>query len=83
MACKIDDTGLWRFGYGARVAMEEAELKAGLEKKLEILLPGAPKQGDYEVLRWSPFVMNNRCVEKMHVGRVLLAGDAAHLCNPM
>lgn len=83
MACKIDDTGLWRFGYGERVALDEKDLKAGIAAKLKVLLPGAPEEGEYEVLRWSPFVMNNRCVEKMHVGRVLLAGDAAHLCNPM
>lgn len=83
MACKIDDTGLWRFGYGERVGLEETDLKAGLAAKLEVLLPGGPKEGEYEVLRWSPFVMHQRCVEKMHVGRVLLAGDAAHLCNPM
>jgi len=83
MACKIDDPGLWRFGYAERVALDEKDLKAGLAAKLEVLLPGAPKEGEHEVLRWSPFVMNNRVVEKMHVGRVLLAGDAAHLCNPM
>ncbi|KIW13561.1 hypothetical protein PV08_08749 [Exophiala spinifera] len=83
MACKIDNTGLWRFGYGERRALGENDLMEGRAAKMERLLPGSPKEGEYEVLRWSPFVMNNRCVEKMHVGRVLLAGDAAHLCNPM
>lgn len=28
------------------------------------------------------FKIHNRCVKTMRVGRVLLAADAAHLCNP-
>lgn len=54
-----------------------------LPQKLETILPGHPKPEDYELVRFSPFTMNQRCAERMRVGRVLLAGDAAHLCNPM
>lgn len=31
---------------------------------------------------FSPYSMHQRCVEKMRVGRVLLAGDSAHITNP-
>jgi len=31
---------------------------------------------------YSPYSMHQRCVEKMRVGRVLLAGDSAHVTNP-
>lgn len=65
------------------MSLSAEQLRSRLPKKFEILLPGHPKPEDYEVLRFSPFVMHQRCVEKMRNGRILLAGDAAHLCNPM
>lgn len=48
----------------------------------EKLLPGHPKPGDYKVTQTDQFRIHNRCVDKMRVGRVLLAADAAHVCNP-
>jgi len=46
------------------------------------LLPGSPQPGDYEITQTDHFRIHNRCVEKMRVGRILLAADAAHVCNP-
>ncbi|KIW38763.1 uncharacterized protein PV06_09708 [Exophiala oligosperma] len=83
LACRLDKKGLWRVAYGEPAGMNEAELRRRLAAKFETILPGNPKPGEYELSRWSPFVMHQRCVERMRVGRVLLAGDAAHLCNPM
>ena len=84
MICGISRADqLWRIAYGEVRGLSHEELRARLPEKFEKLLPGNPKPGDYEVVRFSPFVMHQRCVEKMRVGRVLLAGDAAHLCNPM
>ena len=34
------------------------------------------------MINWSPYKMHQRCATKFRVGRVLLAADAAHLCNP-
>ncbi|KEF54371.1 uncharacterized protein A1O9_09537 [Exophiala aquamarina CBS 119918] len=83
LACRLDKKGLWRVAYGEPAGLNVAQLRQGLAAKFETILPGNPKPGEYELLRWSPFVMHQRCVEKMRVGRMLLAGDAAHLCNPM
>ena len=40
--------------------------------------PKAP----YEVVQYSPYRVHERCAPTFRVGRVLLAGDAAHACNP-
>ncbi|MGE3301726.1 MAG: FAD-dependent oxidoreductase [Hyphomonadaceae bacterium] len=42
-----------------------------------------PNEGEGAQLDlFSPYSMHQRCVEKMRVGRVLLAGDSAHVTNP-
>src|SRR5271156_2083031 len=50
--------------------------------KYEIMLPGHPKPGDYKLDNISPYKIHQRCAERFRVGRFLLIGDAAHLCNP-
>jgi 2-polyprenyl-6-methoxyphenol hydroxylase-like FAD-dependent oxidoreductase len=49
----------------------------------EKILPGHPKPRDYRIERTNVHKIHSRCVEKMRVGRILLAADAAHVCNPM
>lgn len=86
MVCCIsraEDTELWRVVYGEPIGLSPEQLRARLPEKFEKILPGHPKPDDYEIVRFSPFTVHQRCVEKMRVGRVLLVGDAAHLCNPM
>lgn len=83
VVCRLESPDIWRIAYGEDMSLSAEQLRSRLPEKFEILLPGHPKPEDYEVLRFSPFVMHQRCVEKMRNGRILLAGDAAHLCNPM
>ena len=81
--CQITKEGIWRVSYGDDTRYSHEELRERLHKKLRILLPGDPSTDQYQVLRFSPYSIHQRCAENMRVGRVLLAGDAAHLCNPM
>lgn len=83
VVCRLESEGIWRIAYGEELGFSNEELRERLPKKFEEFLPGHPKPEEYEVLRFSPFVMHQRCVEKMRQGRILLSGDAAHLCNPM
>jgi len=46
------------------------------------MLPGHPDPADYRIEQTNQFRIHNRCVDSMRVGRVLLAADAAHVCNP-
>jgi len=73
---------VWRISYGELPGLSNEELMARQEWKFEQMLPGNPKPDEYKLLNKSPYKVHQRCVEKMRVGRVLLAADAAHLCNP-
>lgn len=83
MACRLEEPDLWRVAYGEVRGLTNEQLKERRVERLKKILPGNPSDGDYELLNWSPYVMHQRCAERMSMGRVLLAGDAAHLCNPM
>ncbi|KAJ4389345.1 hypothetical protein N0V93_006812 [Gnomoniopsis smithogilvyi] len=82
MAAKISHDGLWRISYGELPGLSNEELIARQPMKFEAMLPGNPKPGDYKVVSISPYKVHQRCVEAMAKGRVALAADAAHLCNP-
>jgi 2-polyprenyl-6-methoxyphenol hydroxylase-like FAD-dependent oxidoreductase len=74
--------GLWRVTYGDVPNLTRAEYLARRDKHFEAMFPGHPKPSEYRVEQTDQFRIHNRCVERMRVGRVLLAADAAHVCNP-
>lgn len=37
----------------------------------------------WKIIQWSPYIVNRRVAEHMRIGRVLLAGDAAHQNSPL
>jgi 2-polyprenyl-6-methoxyphenol hydroxylase-like FAD-dependent oxidoreductase len=82
MGAKITTDGLWRVSYGEDTKMTLDEVIAHQPAKYERMLPGNPKPGDYKILNINPYRIHQRCAEKFRVGRILLAADAAHLCNP-
>lgn len=67
-----DEPGLTREQYLERQPM-----------RFEQLLPGRPKPGDYKLVNINPYKMHQRLAPKLRVGRILLAADAGHLCNPL
>jgi 2-polyprenyl-6-methoxyphenol hydroxylase-like FAD-dependent oxidoreductase len=46
------------------------------------MFPGPKPIGEYKLELFSPYKLHQRCSSKFRVGNVLLAGDAAHACNP-
>jgi 3-(3-hydroxy-phenyl)propionate hydroxylase len=50
-----------------------------IERKLQRIVPRAER---YEVLQTRPYRIHQRVVDRYRVGRVILAGDAAHLNSP-
>jgi 2-polyprenyl-6-methoxyphenol hydroxylase-like FAD-dependent oxidoreductase len=50
-----------------------------IERKMQRIVPRAER---YEVLQTRPYRIHQRVVDHYRVGRVLLAGDAAHLNSP-
>ena len=73
--------GEWRVslypddGESAEAALEDD----ALERKLQRIVPRAQR---YEVLQKRPYRIHQRVVDRYRAGRVLLAGDAAHLNSP-
>jgi len=76
---RIDDSDLWRI-----TVMEDASLPLdGVPARMDAFYRTyAPGIGDYELVQYSPYRMHQRCADTMRVGRVVLAGDAAHITNP-
>ncbi|RFU29009.1 hypothetical protein B7463_g7319, partial [Scytalidium lignicola] len=82
MAAKITKDGLWRVTYGDEPGLTREQYIERQPMRFEQLLPGQPKQTDYKIVNISPYKMHQRCAPKLRLGRILLAADAAHLCNP-
>jgi hypothetical protein len=80
MAARISNDGLWRVAYGELPGLTREELIARQPMKFEAFLSGHPKpdSGAWKLANISPYKIHQRLAEKMRVGRILLAADAAH-----
>jgi len=76
---KITREGLWRCTYMEDAALRVESYGERIPAAYRHLLPGA---GGYELIQSSPYKMHQRCAETFRKGRVVLAGDAAHVTNP-
>jgi 3-(3-hydroxy-phenyl)propionate hydroxylase/6-hydroxy-3-succinoylpyridine 3-monooxygenase len=75
----LNGEGLWRCTY-----MEDATLpeETFLERLPRIYQTMVPDQDSYRLEQASPYRMHQRTAQRYRVGRVVLAGDAAHVTNP-
>ncbi|MEO6956298.1 MAG: FAD-dependent monooxygenase [Antricoccus sp.] len=62
----------------AEYSLEEDELAGGLDARIRHIVGDQP----YDIVWKSVYRFQSRIVDRMHVGRVLLAGDCAHLVAP-
>jgi hypothetical protein len=74
-----DDT--WRIDWQVPSGTDaEAERRSGgLERRIRMVIG---EETDYELAWMTAYRFHQRLVERFRVGRVLLAGDAAHLMSP-
>jgi 3-(3-hydroxy-phenyl)propionate hydroxylase len=74
--------GIWRAVFPGEPALPDEALLApdAIERAMQIILPRAEP---YEIRYKSVYRVHQRVAETFRVGRVLIAGDAAHLNNPM
>ncbi|KAJ6144343.1 hypothetical protein N7470_008238 [Penicillium chermesinum] len=82
MAARITKDGLYRVTYGDIPGLSKEEYIARQPARYREILPGNPRPGDYRITNISPYKMQQRCSPTFRVGRIVLAADAAHLCNP-
>jgi 2-polyprenyl-6-methoxyphenol hydroxylase-like FAD-dependent oxidoreductase len=78
---RIDNSGLWRVSYGEKPGLTHDEIKERMPWKFSEMFPGQ-KPPNYQLNQMSPYRLNQRCADTFRKGRTILAGDAAHLCNP-
>jgi 3-(3-hydroxy-phenyl)propionate hydroxylase/6-hydroxy-3-succinoylpyridine 3-monooxygenase len=76
---KLDETNLHRCTFSEDASLPETGIVERIRAYFDAVLPG-DKQ--YELVQYSPYRMHQRTVSSMRVGRVVLAGDAAHITNP-
>jgi 2-polyprenyl-6-methoxyphenol hydroxylase-like FAD-dependent oxidoreductase len=76
---KVDRHGLWRVTYGEDARLPEDGVKDRIANHYLALMPDG---GPYELEAFAPFRVHERSAPSFRAGRVLLAGDAAHVCNP-
>src|SRR6266568_892184 len=74
--------GLWRTVYPTDLAQSEQEIlsDAGVQARMQSFFP-SPEP--YEIVHRNLYVTHQRVAETFRKGRVLLAGDAAHVNNPI
>jgi 3-(3-hydroxy-phenyl)propionate hydroxylase len=74
--------GLWRTVYPTDPTQSEQEIlsDAGVQARMQSFFP-APRP--YEIVDRNLYVTHQRVAETFRKGRVLLAGDAAHVNNPI
>ena len=74
--------GLWRTVYPAKPDLSEAELMsdAAVQARMQKFFPASRP---YEIVHRNLYVTHQRVAETFRKGRVLLAGDSAHVNNPI
>jgi 2-polyprenyl-6-methoxyphenol hydroxylase-like FAD-dependent oxidoreductase len=74
---------VWRCAYGDDGSLTKEELKKWISGRLERILPLNPNPNEVEILQAQPYKVHQRAAATFVKGRVLLAGDAAHVNNPV
>jgi len=74
--------GLWRLAFPCDPGLPDDALldAAAVQKRMKAFLPS---NSDYEIRYQSIYRVHQRVASEWRHGRVLLAGDAAHLNNPL
>ena len=76
---KIDNEGLWRCTYCEDAYLPEEGVLERMPEYFKVVLS---RPQEYRLKMHSPYRMHQRAAERFRVGRVVLAGDAAHATNP-
>jgi 3-(3-hydroxy-phenyl)propionate hydroxylase len=72
--------GLWRAVFPTDIALSDDEVMndEAVQTRMQKFFP---KDGDYDIVHRNVYVINQRVASTFRLGRVLLAGDSAHLNN--
>ncbi len=79
VVARLGRENLWRVTYAEDAEISEDEVFARIPQHYATVFPG---KEPYRIDAWSPYRVQERAAPQFRVGRALLAGDAAHACNP-
>lgn len=79
VVARLGRDNLWRCTFGEDADLGEDDVMQRIPRRYAAILPGSEP---YEIVSARPYRVHERCAPTFRVGRVLLAGDAAHVCNP-
>ncbi|NGO43533.1 MULTISPECIES: FAD-dependent oxidoreductase [Streptomyces] len=74
-----DDTGLWRYTFAESRLLPEETISDRMSAVFKAVLPHG---ADPLLESWAASRVHERAAESFRSGRVVLAGDAAHVTNP-
>ena len=80
VVARLGRENLWRVTFEEDANLPEDDIPRRIAERYSVLLPD-PK-APYQIVAYSPYRVHERCAPTFRVGRTLLAGDAAHACNP-
>lgn len=74
--------GLWRTVFPTSTDLTEEQIMgdAAVQARMQKFFP---KDGDYDIVHRNIYRVHQRVAETFRKGRILLAGDAAHINNPI
>jgi len=72
---------LWRCTYREEGDLDDEGITSRMKVWMDAALPGESK--DFELVQFAPYRIHQRSANRFRVGRVLLAGDSAHITNPI
>lgn len=77
-----DDKGLWRAIFPTNVDESDNDVLSteGIETRMQKFFP---KKGHYDIVYANVYGVNQRVAKTFNKGRLVLAGDAAHVNNPI
>jgi 3-(3-hydroxy-phenyl)propionate hydroxylase/6-hydroxy-3-succinoylpyridine 3-monooxygenase len=79
VVAKVRQDGLWRVTWSEDADADPSEIDARVAAQYAAVMPAG---ASFELVAKSMYRMHQRATETMRVGRVLFAGDAAHVTNP-
>ncbi len=80
VVARLGRENLWRVTFAENAELPEENLEQRIRERYALLLPDPAAA--YRIAAFSPYRVHERCAPAFRSGRVLLAGDAAHVCNP-
>jgi 2-polyprenyl-6-methoxyphenol hydroxylase-like FAD-dependent oxidoreductase len=80
VVARLGRDNLWRVTYAENAELPEESIEQRIRERYALLLPDP--SAPYRIAAYSPYRVHERCAPVFRSGRTLLAGDAAHVCNP-